>query len=175
MVSSISSSTLAVPTSTEKIKDDPVAVREVKTADEALNMLLQDPALLQSLTEQSSIYVPISKSKILATLWGLLNTSGVSGLGKTDVKLAIYAEGGGTSSGDALWAQMNPKDKDVMDAWDFAVDKYLNAAITANLSSVQEAVEEARRESASTARSSGSVLDLFAGGGASGTVLDLFV
>jgi hypothetical protein len=117
--------------------------------------------------------VPVTRGKILATLWGMFNTNSTAYLTKDSVKDAIYAYGGKTSAIDGLWKQLSPDKKSVINAGDFATNPYLNAAIISNLDSIREAVEDTRRAAGPSGKS-GTMLDFFAGGG-SGSVLDLFV
>jgi len=172
-MTTVSSSTLSVPTPIATGADS-VTTSNTKAADGALNLLLQDSTFLQSLGSQSSTWVPPTQPQVLSTLWGLINTSGSSQLTKSAVQQAVIAEGGSTSAGDALWKQLSPDNKDSINAGDFATNTYLTTAVTANLTSIQDAVNTQRQQSAGTAGLSNSVLDLFAGGG-SGSVLDMFV
>jgi hypothetical protein len=169
MVGSISSSTSSTATAS-----DSAATKEIALADKTLKSLLHDPGMLQSLADQSSTYVPPSKGKIIGTLWGLFNTSGSFVITKSDVQHAVYTEGGSTSAGDALWAQINPDKKSALSAGDFALDKYINKTITSDLQSLQGDVESTRRASARTAARSGSLLDFIVGSGRSGSILDFF-
>jgi hypothetical protein len=171
MVSSISSSTLAVPSSAAK--DASTAdVKSMATADSALNALLSNGDFLQSLANKSSQWVAPSKGLVMAVLWGLVNPSERSFITQDDVRLAIYNEEGSTVQADALWAQFSPDKKTSVSAADFATNLYLSKALGANGTQLTEAIDEARRKSDITAASAGNVLDGFVGGG--GSVLDLF-
>jgi hypothetical protein len=174
MVSSISSApaTLSVPSTPPKDSDSVVTTR-LKNADIALEALLQDSTLIESLTQQSSIYVPATRGKILATLWGLIDANGAKTISKDQLVKAIYAEGGSTQTAEALWAELDPRNTGRVTPGDFATSDYLRDAVDANLKSIQESVETQRKEAQKTGALSNSVLDYFAGGG-SGTVLDLF-
>jgi hypothetical protein len=180
MVSSISSSTLTVPTSTASVGASDA--QKIKAADQALNALLNNPALLQALADHSAQYVPPSRSAILSILWSLMNNDGGSFISKSGIQRAVLAEGGGTIAVDALWGQLNPEKKSLLSAADFAVNSYLGQAVTANLSAIREAVDQ-RRVASLTANNSTSLLDFLVGGadnilqnfgGGTGTVLDLF-
>lgn len=161
---------------------DAATAPTVRAADKALNALLKNPQLLQSLADHSAQYVPPSKSAILSVLWALVNVDGGGFVTRDGVQRAVFAEGGGTVAVDALWNQLNPGKKSSISAADFAVNNYLNEAVTLNLEVIREDVDLQRIKSA-TAGNSTSLLDFMVGGadnvlqnfsGNTGTVLDLF-
>lgn len=169
----VSSVTTASSTSTSSTSSagayDPLA-----TANKVLKSLLKSDPLLESLVSQTSKYVPASYTRIAATLWGLLNTSGSSSITKADVQLAVFSVGeGSTSDIDALWNQLNPDKNTSISAGDFAKSEYLTTNINSMLTSVHEAIEELRLEQASTSGGSGSMLDFVSGH--TGSVLDFFL
>jgi hypothetical protein len=180
MVSSISSTppTLAVPS--KPPANNPVAAKQIAGADRALNLLMKDTGLLETLAGNSSIYVPPGFSQVLSLLWGVMNQDGNSSISKRDIEHAVRLEGGSTSDADALYGQLNTKDpngtnlaSDVK-AGDFASNAYLGFAVVNNLASEQDAVNQQRIQDQTLAVSNNSILLYIFGGGSSGANLNIF-
>jgi len=167
MINSISSPTLTVPSA--QPKDDKIAASKVQNADQALNALLNDSDMLQSLSDQSLAVAPPSNTVVLSTLWGLFNITGSHVITKEDVQKAVYAEGLGTTQANDLWAQLSPDGKDQITAGDFAQNTYLTKAVNANLSAEQDAVNVKRVEGG--VAKSGTILDSILG---TGGILSIF-
>jgi hypothetical protein len=147
----------------------------VKKANDTLDLLLQDKDLLKSLADQSTKYVPPSEGRILATLWGLFNTSGSFALTKDDIQHALFnITGGGTTEADALWSQMNPDKAATIGAGDFAQCDFLIKGLSKRMDTLVAAIEKTRQDEAGKSATSGTLLDYIAPHGRSGTILDFF-
>lgn len=172
VVSLSSPATLAVPTAAP---DDPGAAAAVRAADQALHLFLSDSEFQTSLVDQTTKYVPASVARIMSTLWGGLNQNGAAVLTKDDVSRAVYAFGGGSILADGLWSQISPDGKTEVNASDFATNKYLTGAVTANLQAEQTEIELTRQKNAGASGNSGTMLDFSMGKNHhSGSMLDFF-
>lgn len=179
VVSSISSTppTLSVPT--KQPSNDPVVAKRIAGADRALNLLMKDTGVLQSLSANSSTYVPPGFSQVLSLLWGVMNQNGDSNITKRDIEHAVRLEGGSTSDADALWSQLSTKDPNGtspgsgVTAGDFASNAYLGLAVVNNLVSEQDAVNQQRIQDQIQATSNNSIL-LYMFGGSVGGNLNIF-
>jgi hypothetical protein len=178
MVSSISSvTTLAVPTRAPA--NDPVAAKQIAGADRAMNLLLNDSGLLQSLQDNSNIYVPPGYNQILSLLWGVMNSNGDSNITRTELEHAVRVEGGATSDADALWSQLEPGDPNGTNpasgvtAGEFAENEYVGQVLIHNLDAERDTVNTARLLSQAQAAVNNSILLYMFGGGSVGGNLNI--
>ena len=143
-------------------------------ADKGLSMLLEAPALLESLADNSFKFLPPSYKTILSTLWGLININENSTIVQSDIERAIREFDGNAAIGMALWSHMDSEGKGVISAGDYAQNDYLEQAISSMLETIRENVEQVREEAERNTASSNTLLDHIVPGGGSGSVLDAF-
>ncbi len=170
-----------LPNSTVSSTMTAIEARTAKEADKAINAILNQPALLQSMVDSSHRLVPVSSGRVMAMLWAVMNETGGGFIYKGGIDRAVTSQGGSTTQMDALWKMMSP-DGQMIDPGDFAVNTYLRTVITLNMTEIQDAVEVKRRE-AFALESSASIMEFLHGGatsilsafgGNTGTALDLF-
>ncbi len=143
-------------------------------ADKGLSMLLEAPALLESLADNSFKFLPPSYKTILSTLWGLININENSTIVQSDIERAIREFDGNAAIGMALWSHMDSENEGVISAGDYAQNDYLEQAISSMLETIRENVEQVREEAERNTASSNTLLDHIVPGGGSGSVLDAF-
>jgi hypothetical protein len=174
MVSGISSSgsTLAVPSKAPA--NNPVAAKQIAGADRALNALMNDSGVIQSLSDATSTYLPPSFGQIQSLLWGVMNANGDPTITKTELEKAVRLDGGATSDADALWVQLNAGSPNAnsptarVTSQEFASNAYLAAAVLANVSAEQDAVSQSQIQAQAEA-SNGNNLLAYMFGGSSGS------
>jgi hypothetical protein len=144
MVSSVSSTSAAVPTSS-------TTASPTAAADKTLNMLLQSSDVLQALASHSQAYLPPTVNLVLSTLWGGINVNRSRTIGENDLQNFIVSEGGKASDAHALWLQLNPPDAkgktaSTINAANFAFNSYLSRAISSNLKSILASVKDIQQK-----------------------------
>jgi hypothetical protein len=134
----------------------------LKDADKALNGLLHDSALLQSLSDQTLKYIPPTTGQVISTLWALTNVNSTDSISKLDLQKAVHNAGGSVGESEALWEYLNPENTQTISAKQFIGASYLNAATTANLNAETDAVE-LKRIQATTVGSVSNILNIYSG------------
>lgn len=179
MVSGISSSvpTLAVPTRAPA--NNPLVATQIAGADRALNVLINDPGLLQSLSQVTSTYIPPSFGQIQSLLWGVMNANGGATVTKTELEKAVILDGGARVDADALWTQLNAgvsnpnSPANGVTSLSFVANAYLTAAILSNVGSVQDSIFQSQVQAQADATNGSSILGYIYGGGSSGSNLNV--
>jgi hypothetical protein len=143
-------------------------------ADKALDLFLKDKSFLQGLADQSATLVPVSRGKVLAQLWGIVNPGKAKVVTEDDLRKAILPAGGSSDAVEVLWKKLHPGGKGGITVGDFATSNYLVTTVNARLKSLQADVEDQRIKDAIAPTGSNSILDDFVTGDG-GSVLDFFV
>jgi hypothetical protein len=146
----------------EETSSSSTSYDSAKAANDVLKSLLHSPQVLEALANQSSKYVPPTFGRIMAILWGLLNSSGNSLLTKDEVKLAVFSVGSGSTNDiDSFWEHINPDKTAAISAGDFTISEKLRGSINKMTDELMPAVDEARIKNESEQGGSSSILDYF--------------
>lgn len=157
---------------------DPVEIRSVSGANDAINLLIKTTDYVDSLVAHSSRYLPPTSLQVMSTLWGLLNMEGSTELTKPILEHAVVTQGGSYASANHLWEQLKLDNKSTLSPKEFVNNAYLLKAMPLVFDSVKTAVEDTRlyhiRFSGDTS-STGTLFDFYTGNnGSSGSMLDFF-